>query len=170
MSVVFENSPELKKIIEKHRWSLYDTTLLKGDVRSSWEQLNQMGPADNFQIRHHYMFIPALREGKTCEETYAESAGLGPSLSLPPDVDNSKGLQGKRGIALNGFNLYLFSRLFFESKNLVATSPDGLYLPKAPIFSIPYSRVVGVFERYFAITTRNELQASLLLLQPTILN
>ena len=59
MEGIFPQSKELKHIIENHGWCLYDMTNQPEGRPYSWDEINRMSPAEQFEVDHNYMFIPS---------------------------------------------------------------------------------------------------------------
>ncbi len=175
MPIVYERSAKLKEIIGRHRWHLYDTTSLEGkSAYQRWDALHKKGPAEYFQIGHHYLLIPSLQEDETCLAAYQRMGRL-PSLQLPDEEIERPGMICERGIrSSDNTKLFLFSRLYFKENNLTATSPSELFgdaSMRSPIISMPYSRVIPIFEDHFAITTIEDIKRYLSVLdKKTVFN
>ena len=83
MDKVFKDSEELKILIEKHRWTLYDiSSSVEQGVKFEWADLEEQGSAERFVIPGHYIFAPIPKEGQSLRDAYSVTKGLGPSLLI----------------------------------------------------------------------------------------
>ena len=178
----FADSAELKSIIERQGWTAYHLNNLKGNGSESlWEELEQTEPAEKFYVdrrffynkeksdkdrydydkhnNNEYLLVKIPEEGQTIREACASTKFLGPALTLP-NVEDHRNIRGGGRLIISGLCTYLFTRLFFKPRGLVATSPSGLYFPRSPSIVVPYQHVVKVFERYFNIVTSEEIESS----------
>ncbi|MBU0470955.1 MAG: hypothetical protein KKA62_00615 [Nanoarchaeota archaeon] len=173
---VFKNSPVLKEIIESTGWSLYDISLKSaGNPLTAYrkqpvrlKEIEKKGPALNYQKGREYLVAPLQKEGRTLEESCAETGFLGPSLWLPDS--NILNYFGFRGIQIENSGVYLFSRICFspagKDEHIVAYCPPGVNCPEStkledlPRIMIPSELVIDTFMNHFRITRREELAAA----------
>ena len=72
MNGVYNQSKELKSVIENYNWTLYDTTTAQNDNRAfTWEELSQSKPAEHYETGHNYLFVPIPKEGQTLRQAYS---------------------------------------------------------------------------------------------------
>lgn len=172
---IFEGSDDLKKIVEKHGWALYDIPLLQRGAYKSrfiskradplWRRLNKLDPAENYRMGKTYTFLPKPKARQTLEKACGGRGFLGPSIELSIE-DNDPVI------------LYI-SALAFTKKSLLLTSPPGLFIPSSLRINVPendsiqvnnqsavsmeYGQVVKKFEKDFKITKFNELYINMML-------
>ncbi|MBI4440889.1 hypothetical protein HY639_01860 [Candidatus Woesearchaeota archaeon] len=153
MKKVFPQGNDLKDIIERHQWTLYDATRPEGVVYT-WEELDKMAPATAFAVGHNYLFVPIPKKGETLRQAYTPTKGLGPSLTIEnPDEDRWLSLYVQR--KANG-NVALFSRLFMEREFVVASSPRTIYLLDPDVVIMKYESLVDTFRKHFRIVSPDE--------------
>lgn len=183
MSGFFADSQDLKRIIEKHGWTAYHLNALNGESGSLWDQLEHTEPAEKFYVdrkffydkgksdrdrydydannNNTYFLVKQAREGQTIREACTSVNYLGPALVLP-NVEAHENVRGGGRLIISGLCTYLFTRLLFKPRGLVATSPSGLYMHRSPSIVVPYPNVVEVFEKYFTIVSPEEIEQSTL--------
>ena len=150
---VFPQSRDLKEIIESHNWTLYDSPNAPPERAYTWEEMDQMTPADQYKVGHNYLFVPVPKNGQTLRQARTSTQGLLPSLFIAdPDEDRWISLIVQRKVR---GNVALFSRLFMESDFAVAGSPGNVY-PHIDTVGISYEKLVDTFRRYFRIVSIEE--------------
>ena len=158
MPQIFPESETLKRIIERHGWSLYDVTLPPGRIESlSWKEVEFLSPAERYERWHTYMFLPNPTESQTLGERYAQSRreGLMPALVLP-HRRHSSGLTAVDGYYYPDTFIYFLSELFLKEHEVVTMCQLSAYAPYSPTVHIPLGEVRTVFEKYFSIIQPTE--------------
>jgi hypothetical protein len=154
---IFPESKNLKEIIENHGWTLYEGNQPKEDP-PTWENLEEKGPAENFEIEKNYIFAPIQENGKTLREAYSETKGLGPSLTiLDPNEDRWITLYIPEWFNLKKGKPIFFSRLFFNKEGVGATSPTTRDNSDPDLIGIGYPDLIDTFEKYFRIVSPEEV-------------
>lgn len=162
----FPRSRDLKEIIESHNWTLYDVSNPPEGRAHTWEELDNLTPADQYEVGHNYLFVPIPKQGQTLREAYTPTKGLGPSLSIiNPDDDRWVALKVQR--KSNG-DVALFSRLFMPEDFALVSSPEMIYSPNPDIVAIKYEELVDTFRRYFRIVSPEEYGLEEPIPMPTI--
>jgi len=185
MSGFFADSEDLKRIIEKHGWTAYHINSFKSsDPDSLWDEMENAEPVQKFYVdrkfhfnengksdrdkydygrydQNKYILVKQPEQGQTIREACSSVNYIGPALTLP-GVDAHKDMRGRGRLMISGLCTYLFTRLFFRPNGLIATSPQGLYLPKSPVVSIPYQNVLEKFDKYFSIIDPKEVESSVI--------
>jgi hypothetical protein len=152
----YPRSEELKNIIKKHEWTLYDGGCIYSLAKSenkihSWEEMEKMGPAYVYEVWHYYVFVPIIETCHDLLDAYKTTMGLGPSLQID-DPEDKRWLH----ILTNGKNNVLFTRLCFDEDNAFVTSPRTIYNPRPDMVVIDYDFLVDTFEKCFRIVTPEE--------------
>jgi hypothetical protein len=151
----FSQSKELREIIERFEWTLYDVTRPKG-IAFKWEGLEGESPADQYDLDHHYLFVPVPKKGQTPKDAYSVTMGLGPSLLVEDHEDERwDGLRIDKATYELGIPI-AFTRLWFHKECLVAFTPQTDFYPDPDDIGIKYERVIDTFEKYFRIITPEE--------------
>ena len=88
MRDIFPQSRELRETVERHGWNLYDMTDQPEGRAYSWDEINRMSHAEQFEVYHNYMFIPKPKAGQTLRDAYAVTKGFGPSLVIDDPNDD----------------------------------------------------------------------------------
>lgn len=149
MKGAFPQSRELKDIIESYDWTLYDVSNPPKGRAHTWEEMDKMSPAEQYEVGHNYLFVPILKKRQTLRQAYTPTKGLGPSLSIDdPNDDRWLSLEVQK--KTNG-NVALFSRLFMHEDCAFVSSPETDYLPNPDFVAIRYDKLVDTFRRYFRI-------------------
>jgi hypothetical protein len=172
-SKIFPESKELKELIESHDWSLYDATIPKGRaIAFSWEEFDEMKPAEEFEMGHNYIFVPRPHNGETLRQAYSVTKGLGPFIRLD-SIDQHVNMDGDGGIIFQSLKKdeknklilketinYYFTRLFFDEyrgrKAVIATSLHQNSELVLPALAIPFEHVLDKFKQHFYIITPEE--------------
>jgi len=160
----FPQSKQLKKLIESHGWSLYDTTLSRGRKTAfSWKELQEAGVAEEFVTWHNYIFAPLPQKGENLEQAYSHTNGLGPCMQLN-NIEEHINMDGERVHIVDGKITYIFSRLGVEPYR--SRDTIGLYTPldakpDMPALLIPFEYVLEKFQKYFRIITPEEYYGGL---------
>lgn len=151
MSKYFLQSMQLKEIIERNEWQLYDITGV-----SSLDILALQKPAQNYATNHDYIFIRTPTEDQTAKDSFLENGYLGPSLQVP--LADQQYIPSSGNFLLADNLVYLFTRLHFSPQAVIATAPPKVLLEKDPMITIiPNDRVIELFEKYFKIQKHEDL-------------
>jgi hypothetical protein len=154
---IFPESNDLKAIIESYNWSLYDLSNPKKRGAYTWEEINKMTPAKEFEVGHNYFFIPIPRNGETLKEAYSLTKGLGPSLFVEDENDSSKwfGLYAATSCYQEKKPI-LFTRLGFSPEFLLAFTPKSMVIPDSDRLGICYPTAIDTFRKNFRIVSPEE--------------
>jgi len=166
----FQQSGELIEIIEGHGWRLYDITDMHLDLYSSWGLINKKRPAKEVRFTSSYLFVPNPIDGQSVQEAYETTNGLGPSIRFG-SLEDRMDVEGD-GVFMNGKETYLFDGFYFSRergdnshqgvKKEIITGLRNTDLISRPHFIIiPSENIMGVFSKYFGITTQEEYQQGL---------
>jgi hypothetical protein len=165
---IFPQSKDLKKIIEDNNWTLYDLSNPPEGRAYTWEEMDKMTPAVQYEIGHNYFFIPIRKDGQTLRQAYTPTKGLGPSLMMP-DSDDGRFLVADVGMKPNGL-VALFTRLFMHEEFAFVTSPKTAYLLNPDLVAIQYDYLIGTFKKYFRIIPPEEYGLKTPIPMPYIMN
>jgi len=154
MKGVFPQSRDLKEIIESHDWTLYDVSNPPEGRAHTWEEMDKMTPADQYEVGHVYLFVPIPKNGQTLRQAYTPTKGLGPSLSINNPADD-RWLSLKIQRKSNGL-VALFTRLFMHAKCASVNSPEAIYLQNPDFVEIRYDKLVDTFRQCFRIVSPQE--------------
>lgn len=156
---IFPESERLKQIIYSHDWRLYDATLPEGrKYPFSWDEIEQMSPAEMFEIGRNYLFSPLQKKGQTKKEAYSVTKGIGPAIVVE-SLDDHADMDGEAPLVFDNRLIYCFSRLIFDDKYVIGMSPQSFDFPsaKTPILVIPYRNAIQKFEKLFKIISPEDL-------------
>lgn len=151
--MIFRDSKELRKIIEKHDWTLYFFPI---DSAPPWDAIEKLGPAEQFEVGYNYVFTPITKKGQTLREAYMITKGLGPCLTIDPAWEGiTEVYKGKSSVERD--NEILFTRLWFANeKSTVAISPKTRDNWDPIAADIRNSHLIETFEKYFRIARPEE--------------
>lgn len=173
---IFEGSSDLKEIVQRYNWDLYNIPLLPRNSDSIrllnrgidplWKVLNRLDSAENYLKGNTYTFLPRPGKGQTLEKACEERGFLGPSIEL--------GVEG----ADNSVIVYV-SALTFAKRSLLLNPPPGLFLSSSARINVPdndslqeylqrtvsveYSKVLETFRKGFRITKFEDLYINVIL-------
>ena len=153
--MTFQDSKELKYLIEKDKWTLYDVSNPPKGRAYTWEELEKRNPAESYEIGHQYLFVPIPKQGHTLREAYTPTKGLGPSLTIEnPDDEIWAGLEVQhKSIGL----IAIFTRLFMTPRYSMLSSPETELLIQPDLVAVRYERLLEAFQKYFRIVEPEEL-------------
>ncbi|MEK6888449.1 MAG: hypothetical protein AABX14_05895 [Candidatus Aenigmatarchaeota archaeon] len=166
MKGIFPQSRALKDVIESHDWTLYDVTNSPKGRAYTWEEMDRMPPAEQYEIGHNYLFVPIPKTGQTLRQAYTPTKGLGPSLTIDnPADDRWLSLEVQRKSI---GTVALFSRLFMEEEFAVASSPRTIYVLEPDVVILKYDKLVDTFRQYFRIVSPKEFRLEAPIPMPVI--
>jgi hypothetical protein len=150
--MMFPNTKTLVKIIENHKWTLYQIPL----EAPPWEEIEKRWPAKRLEIGHQCIFAPIPKKGQSLRDAYSITKGLGPSLIIDPSWEGIEEVyRGKSSIERE--NEILFSRLWFANErcaDVISPRTRDNWDPSAVSIKLPF--LIETFERYFRIVTAEE--------------
>ena len=133
---------------------MYDVSSPPEGRAYTWEEMDRRTPAERYELKHQYLFVPIPGEGRTLREAYASAKGLGPSLAIEdPDDEIWSGLDvTPKPIGL----VALFTRLFMSPGPAILSSPETEFLPRPDLVAVGYDRLLEAFQKYFRIVEPEE--------------
>jgi len=154
---IFSQSRELKKIIGRHGFDLYDISRPKErERRLSWDELEKIGPDEVFVVDRTYLFAPRPRTGETLRDACIRAHDLSPSLQIA-DVFDARwvALEPRRTL-----HLVLFARLVFAPSAVIGMTPESVR-PNPDLVGVGYDYVIDTFKRFFSIVDSNDRRAAM---------
>lgn len=154
---IYDNSKELKALLLKFGWELYDFTDQPKDRPFTWDEIDLMNPADEYLIGNQYFLIP-IKEytEQSLREVYSRAKGLGPCMKI-----EDENYEGWLALELhNIFSLICFTRIIFAKEGIVLTTPKSSLLPKPDMVCLRYREAMQTFREKFFIVTAEEVNVA----------
>jgi hypothetical protein len=155
----FPQSKELKKIIESHGWTLYNSTIPKErKFLFTFEEYQKKSPAEEFVTGNNYFFIPIPNARETLRKAYSHTQGLGPCIQLDY-LAQHKDMDGEGAHLVDGKITYIFTRLAVEphmNRDTIGLFTPSNAMSEMPILGIPFEYVLEKFQKHFRIISPEE--------------
>lgn len=155
----FSGDSTLAHILKWYGWGLYDVTTVMPRVTSfSWKEIAGPGAAEHYHLYHRYYLLPLPEEGESVKMAYINSRNerTYPILRIPkikPKEERHFMINAEDGFNGGNFDCYFLNELYFQEKNLSASSSIFFSDEYPSRVSIPAKQAVDVFSHYFALVT-----------------
>lgn len=151
--MIFPHSRDLKQIIERQGWSLYDAFLSPARIEPlTWDEINLCSPVQHYEIGRTYMLLPEPKKGQNLSDALADSRrdALIPVFNIPRQ-EKRLDLKPSGKFAFGQVDFYFLSYFHFKNEVVVAGSDPFFYPPYSSTLYIPNDKVLESFTSYFGI-------------------